>query len=416
MPRNEKKLLITSTHFPPDARPGTHRVTRFIKYLAKFGWDISVLTLKLESRFHTVREDAALVNKIPPSVKVYRTTAPRLAWPFSGLNSYLVPDIESTWIPFACSKGVRIIKEQGIPCVFSTAPPWTTHVICSWFKRRTGIKWVADIRDPWTRRPWMPVEQRRGVRYNILKRIERAVVHTADRVVLNTEPLYRDFCSYYQEIDPKKFLTIMNGIDPDDYRDLPSSYDSNPDRFVITHGGSLYRKRDPRPFLRAVSELVKEKAITERNLIVQFIGGIGSEFDIHRWIRELDLEAVVRVEPQIPHERYLGLLSESNMLLCIQPQTDLQVPSKLFEYIAVGKPILALVHDGATRDIVEQYSKGIARVPEDVAGIKEAILTVVRDENRMTDRPDMQNQDVVKFSVATSAQKLDKILTECLVT
>jgi glycosyltransferase involved in cell wall biosynthesis len=410
----DKTLLIVTTHFPPDARPGTHRVIRFIKYLVQLGWDVSVLTLTPECRLHKARQDPALMEKIPSSVKVYHTTAPRLCWPWTGLHSYLVPDIEATWIPFACHKGLKIIREAGIACLFSTAPPWTTHVICWWLKRHTGIKWVADIRDPWTRRPWMPAAIRRGVRYAILKKIERTMIHAADRVILNTEPLYQDFCSYYHEVEATKFLTIMNGIDPDDYRNLQAVSDSSNDRFVITHGGSLYRKRDPRPFLKAVSELVKDRAIAEDELLVQFIGGIDPEFDLPQWVRDFALEAVVRLEPPIPHEQYLQRLAASDLLLCIQPRTDLQVPSKLFEYMAVAKPVLVLTHDGATRDVVKQYGRGTVVEPEDVAGIKETILQLVHGACPMDDPPAARDGAIATFSGVSLAKELDKTLMECL--
>ena len=414
VPMTDKTLLIVTTHFPPDARPGTHRVIRFIKYLVQLGWDVSVLTLTPECRLHRDRQDPALMGKIPSSVKVYQTTAPRLFWPLTGLHSYLVPDIEATWIPFACHKGLQVIREAGISCLFSTAPPWTAHMICWRLKRQTGVKWVADIRDPWTRRPWMPAEIRRGVRYAVLKKIERTVIHAADRVILNTEPLYQDFCSYYPEVNATKFLTIMNGIDPDDYRDLQTASDFSNDRFVITHGGSLYRKRDPRPFLRAISELVQEKAISEEELLVQFIGSIDSEFDLPQWVHDLGLEAVVRLEPPIPHEKYLQRLAASDLLLCIQPRTDLQVPSKLFEYMAVNKPVLVLTHDGATRDLVQQYGRGTVVDPEDVAGIKEIVLQLVHGERPMDDNTATQDRDMLQFSGASLAKELDKTLTECL--
>jgi glycosyltransferase involved in cell wall biosynthesis len=207
----------------------------------------------------------------------------------------------------------------------------------------------------------------------------------------------------------------MNGIDPDDYRNLQTVSDASHDRFVITHGGSLYRKRDPRPFLRAISELVQDKVISEEELLVQFIGSIDSEFDLPQWVRDFDLEAMVRLEPPIPHEKYLQRLAASDLLLCIQPRTDLQVPSKLFEYMAVNKPVLVLTHDGATRDVVKQYGRGTVVEPEDVAGIKETVLQLVHGELPIDAKTAAQDGDLLQFSGVRLAKELDKTLTECLV-
>jgi glycosyltransferase involved in cell wall biosynthesis len=411
----EKKLLIVSTHFPPDARPGTHRVIRFAKYLTQLGWNIHVLTLRTEAALYKQMRDVSLLNKIPSSVKVHTTNALRLGWPFSGFNSYLVPDKEAGWIPFACSKGLKIIRDHDITILYSTAPPWTTHVTCWWLKKKTGVKWVADIRDPWTRRPWMPARDRRGIRYSLLKKIERMVVNSADRVILNTSHLHKDFCAYYRNVDPEKFLTIPNGIDVDDFCGLDGEK-SSADRFVVTHGGSLYRKRDPRPFLQAVSELVRDKAIAESDLLVRFLGSVDSKFDMHGWVREHNLESMVRIEAAVAHDQYLKELSSSDVLLLIQPDTDLQVPSKLFEYMAVGKPVLALAHSGATADIVEEYGNGMVVRPYDVGAIKNAVIKLLKVERSGETRDVSHGEQIGKWSAATTSQKLDSILRVCLTT
>lgn len=407
----EKSLLIVSTNFPPDGRAGTQRVLRFTKYLVKLGWDISVLTLKPEFSLYKTIQDRSLLSKIPTSVDVRRTRVFRLVWPFSGFNSYLIPDREVGWIPSASRQGLKIIREKRISCLYSSAPPWTTNVICWWLKKKTGVKWVADIRDPWTRRPWMPSEDRKGFRYAVLKKIERAVVHSADRIILNTQPLHQDFCSYYKNIDQKKFVTITNGIDPDDLVGLHGSRELTGGPFVITHGGSLYRKRDPRPFLKAISELVKKKAIRQTDLLIRFVGNIDPKFEIRRWVRELNLESVVRIEPAVPHDQYLNLLLSSNLLLLIQPDTGLQVPSKLFEYMAVGRPILALAHQGATMDIVKQYPRGKVVDPHNVEEIETATLTCLK-------RGEATNEEFVvdhRLNLAISGESLCKELDRVLI-
>jgi glycosyltransferase involved in cell wall biosynthesis len=406
-----KKLLIVSKHFPPNGQPGSHRLVGFIKYLTKLDWKIFVLTLKPEFSFEKHASDESLLGKIPSCTSVHQTGALRLLWPLSGLNSYLVPDREAGWIPIALYKGLRIIKGEDIPVLYSSAPPWTAHVIASLLKKRTRIRWVADIRDPWTRRPWLSAEKRRGARYNTLKRIEKAVVHLADRVILNTDPLRRDFSAFYRDINPAKFVTIMNGMDPDDYPSLGNSARRTNDRFVITHGGSFYRKRDPRPFLTAVAELLREKAISESDLVIRFVGAVDPKFNIHDWVRQRDLQGVVTIEPPLAHGRYLELLSCSDLLLLIQPETDLQVPSKLFEYIAVGKPILALAHNGATKSLVEQYKRGHIVDPYDVSAIKKALLDLI-DGWPVINEDQVDSDDLGRFSIATLSKELDRVLTE----
>lgn len=409
-----KSLLIVSTNFPPDARAGTQRVLRFTKYLAKLGWDISVIAVKPEYSLYKSIQDSSLCDKIPTFVDVRRTRVFRLPWPFSGFNSYLIPDREIGWVPFAYAEGLKVIREKHISCLYSSAPPWSAHVICRWLKRKTGVKWVADIRDPWTRRPWMPLKDRRGVRYAALRRIEKAVIHSADRIILNTPALHREFCSYYKSVAADKFVTITNGIDTEDLSMIDGSPKAGSGPFVITHGGSLYRKRDPRPFLKAVNDLVRKQSITEGDLVVRFVGNVDPKFDLRNWVRQLGLEAFVRIEPPVPHDEYLQLLSSSDLLLVIQPDTDLQVPSKLFEYMAIGRPIIALAHQGATADILAEYPRGILVDPYDVKEIGEAIVGFLRRGYARDDDIAIGQRSSLAFSSENLSKKLDAVLKDCL--
>jgi len=261
----------------------------------------------------------------------------------------------------------------------------------------------------------MSAQDRRGVRYSLLRKIEQTVVNYADRVILNTSNLHEDFRAYYREVDPQKFLTIPNGMDADDFIGLDGAKTFG-DRFVVTYGGSLYRKRDPRPFLQALSELLRDKAVAESDLLVRFLGSVDAKFDMHGWIREHNLQSMVKVEPPIAHDQYLKALASSDVLLLIQPDTDLQVPSKLFEYMAIGKPVLALAHDGATSDTVEEYGNGMVVKPYDVIAIKSAIIKLLKTERTAETNDISDREPIRKWSAATTSQKLDSVLQECLAT
>jgi glycosyltransferase involved in cell wall biosynthesis len=164
----------------------------------------------------------------------------------------------------------------------------------------------------------------------------------------------------------------------------------------------------------AISELLKKKAIKQTDLLIRFVGNIDPKFEISAWVRELNLEPVVRIEPAVPHDQYLNLLLSSNLLLLIQPDTDVQVPSKLFEYMAAGKPILALAHQGATMDILKQYPRGTVVNPYNVKEIEAGILSCLkrgelRDEDFVLD-----HRLNVAFSGESLAKKLDRVLTDSL--
>jgi glycosyltransferase involved in cell wall biosynthesis len=125
---------------------------------------------------------------------------------------------------------------------------------------------------------------------------------------------------------------------------------------------------------------------------------------------------MVRIEPPIAHDQYLKALSSSDVLLLIQPDTDLQVPSKLFEYMAIGKPVLALADSGATSDIVQEYGNGMVVKPNDVIAIKNAIIKLLKPERSAENNEVPHGERIVKWSAAMTSQKLDSVLREYLTT
>ncbi|MFX6461567.1 hypothetical protein ABTG33_18475, partial [Acinetobacter baumannii] len=62
----------------------------------------------------------------------------------------LVPDDQILWFPYAMKKGLEIFKQHQIDVVFSTSGPYTNHLVGLYLKRKTGLPWIADFRDPWT--------------------------------------------------------------------------------------------------------------------------------------------------------------------------------------------------------------------------------------------------------------------------
>jgi glycosyltransferase involved in cell wall biosynthesis len=149
--------------------------------------------------------------------------------------------------------------------------------------------------------------------------------------------------------------------------------------------------------------------VAESDLLVHFLGSIDSKFDMHGWVREYKVDPIVRIEPPVAHNQYLKALFSADVLVLIQPDTDLQVPSKLFEYMAVGKPVLALAHSGATREAVEEYGHGIVVEPYDVKAIKNAVAQLLT-ERRPVSADASQMARTARFCAAATAQQLDSVL------
>ena len=184
------RLLIVSSHFPPDRSAGTHRVLRLANYLQMHGWATSVLTLDAAFYKDSIQLDDALVRRADPRLTIFRTGACRgltalirwrnqllrrgaaapspngvrhtqldrrgwKAWRHHATTSLFgFPDDEIGWFGHAVVRGLRIVRRQRIDVVLSSSPPFTCHLIGYALRSICNVRWVADFRDPWSRAPW----------------------------------------------------------------------------------------------------------------------------------------------------------------------------------------------------------------------------------------------------------------------
>jgi glycosyltransferase involved in cell wall biosynthesis len=141
------------------------------------------------------------------------------------------------------------------------------------------------------------------------------------------------------------------------------------ERFRITHAGSFFGKRTPRPFLAALAE-------SGLDVVARFVGDFRSTD--REWAEELGLGDRLEIVPYATHRRALELERDSEALLLLIPESGGRgrgvLSGKLFEYLAAERPILATVPtDGEAARVLQEADAGIVVAPEDTEGIKAAL-------------------------------------------
>ncbi|NUO81903.1 glycosyltransferase [candidate division KSB1 bacterium] len=428
---SRKKVLVIAYIFPPLARAGVHRTVRFVRYLPELGWDLTVLTVAEPYYPPNSPIDRELLKKIPATVKVAATpvfrgvenlfrikkalrgkhkpaaisqheitkkaaateaaqiadnhpaaTKPRgLVQRGKDLITDLtsIPDKDVNWLPHAVKHALALHRREKFDLIYSTAPPFTDHLVAQFIKQRTGLPWVADFRDPWARAPWKAEILGSSLRGKAAAKLEHQFVRHADRVILNTDWIHREFTQHYGANLSRKFTVITNGFDPQDFTDpvMPPARNA---KMIITHTGALYRKRSPEQFFAACERLLAQGKIAPHELEIRFVGGIAPE--LYRTFEcSAALRQTIQVIPQVSHREALGYQLQSDVLFILQPGTSVSVPGKIFEYIGMRKRILALTPAGATADVVRDHQLGPVVDPEDLPGI-EAALNQLVDEYR----------------------------------
>ncbi len=286
-----------------------------------------------------------------------------------------VPDEQCGWIPFAFVQGLRIVRREGVRVLYTNGPPHSCHLVGAMLARVTGLPWVMDLRDPWSRRPWLSETERRSLRHNAICQMESRCVRRAFRVVLNTPRMRDEFRAFYRDEPPGKFVCIPNACDP---VEIPADTPAN-GVFTLAHTGALYKRRDPQGLLRAVAMLRDRGEIGPETFALYLVGPHSSYLRVPETVRELNLEGLVHVVPPVEHLESLRYLARSHVLVLIQPDTDLQVPAKVFEYMLFHKPILALAGEGALKDLMESFGLGPVADPRDPEDIAEALGEFVRE-------------------------------------
>jgi len=387
-----KKVLMFAFFFPPLGGGGVQRTSKFVKYLPAFGWAPVVVTVG-KGAYWVV--DSTLKEDVPPQAEVVRTSSMSVFYllrllpgggsPGGGgrrsgalfsllrkLSSFfLIPDQYVGWLPFAINAALRYMGKHPVSVIYSTSSPDSSHLAALVTKRLRVRPWVADFRDPWTER--LTFAPPTWIHLRLHRFLEATVLRNADRVVCTSAEIVRDFLNKYPRIEPQKFVVITNGFDPDDFVDaVPLE-----EKFTITHTGILTGKRNAFGFLEGLKLFLGQRPDARHKMHVSFVGPRDTENE-HR-ARELNLLDVVSFRDPLPHGECVRLQRSSHVLLLVEdnsPRGAMIYPAKVFEYAASGRPVLALVPEGAASRFVRELGAGTVCSPSNPLEISKAISSL----------------------------------------
>lgn len=323
--------------------------------------------------------------------------------------SYYSPDMVSPWITEAVKAGVELVHQKKINIIFATGMPWSSLVVGHLIGKKTGVPFIADFRDPWMGNPFLKSKGK----YLDWKELacERSVVSSAALITVNTEPLRDEFMERYPDLPPEKIITLPNGFDPHDFENVDLSSHvpmGHAEKLTLAHAGFLYGKRDPAPLLMAMEELCRR--YPELAGLIEFhqMGGISLDYDFHKRFASLIGSGFVKLMDQMPYTECLNVLARMDVLVVIQPGTKTQVPSKLYDYLCINRPILTITPpDGALGNMIRDHNLGDLFSPEDQQALVQKLADLCdRKKNNALIPGDYPNRDV--FDVRHIARLLEQ--------
>jgi glycosyltransferase involved in cell wall biosynthesis len=299
------------------------------------------------------------------------------------INNFLfIPDNRIGWLPFASlAMLLRKCRAEKIDMIFSTSPPFSVQLVGLAAKLIFRRPWVVDLRDLWTLHPHTkpPTKIHRG----ISRWIERRVLRTADKILNVSESQSEDLMKTYPDIDPDKFQVITNGYDSDDFK--TSDVVAVKKGFSLGHVGTLrlHSGRTPYHLLRALADLKRESPEKVNDMSVFLVGSMDRPVKafVEDFAHKFDLEDTIHRIDFVSHRDAIGFLKSFSVLLFLTVRstkgggsTRGSVSGKLYEYLATGRPILALTEEGPVRDFIQRTGCAIVADHDDTAAVKEKIL------------------------------------------
>ncbi|WP_158859204.1 glycosyltransferase family 4 protein [Lunatibacter salilacus] len=385
-----KRVLIITYYWPPSAGSGVQRWLKFAKYLPEFGWDPVIFTPE-NPDFDL--KDPLMEKEVSPHMEVLKfpiwepyqvlrllktekisdpgilIEKKRKNW-FDKVAIWIranaiIPDPRVYWVKPSVKFLGQLMESNNFQAVITTGPPHSMHLIGRELKRRHGIPWLADFRDPWSTWEFLDTLPMTGWVKNRHLALEASVFREADALVTISPTFQQEM----EHLADRKIQLITNGFDP---VDLPSDFLMNPPEsqtLEIVYTGVIDAIRNPMPFLLAMKEVFGQ---TKNKIKLTFVGRVSQQVKTSL-MEDSWLSSHVELAGYVPHEAVFQYYAKAHILLLILTNTKNakgNIPGKVFEYMATGRKIVALGDpEGDTAQILRQAQAGEVFRHEDRKGL-----------------------------------------------
>lgn len=406
-----RRLLMVTYFFPPVGGVGIERTVKHAAYLPEHGWQ-PVVVAPENSAYRIVNPSS--LDLIPPGTEVHRAAtlepghvrrgvarfigsqqaearggrgghegardsggrlmrAVNAAWSFA-VPKLFFPDDQLLWAPGAIRAGQRAHRRAPVDAVYSSSPPISGHLAAGILARQLGVPWVADFRDPWIGNAFAaPLP---GPYRAVQRHLESWIVRRADRVILATKG-YRDrYSARYPQLR-ERFVHLPNGYDAADLG-TPRPRRAA-EQYRLIYAGSVYGDRELSIFLDGLELALQRDPSLRDRLRIEFVGWFNAPNQAVAARRLPALQPLVQHRGYRPREDVIAMERAADaglILMADGPDRDAVVAAKLYEYLGLDLPVLAIVPPGETREILRELDWGVATDPTP-SGVADGIAAIM---------------------------------------
>lgn len=266
---------------------------------------------------------------------------------FIRLNLF-IPDSRIGWNYFAFQKAKKIISNNKIDYVITTGPPHSSHLIGEKIYKKYKLKWIVDLRDPWSELFYLKDRFRFNFSKKLNVKLETNVIEKADAIITTVGDRYHKILKA-KITNPEKIHQIYNGYDKLNYDKIE---EIKPKKFNIVFTGMLTQNHNYETFYEVLKILnPKQKNL---NLILTFAGRIDKKI-IKIYSNKIELLN----KGYIDHNNAISTIKSSHLLINFNykntEETDM-ISGKLIEYLASGSPIINFSNSAKESEVVLKTS------------------------------------------------------------
>lgn len=437
----KKNVLMIAYYIPPVGGSGVQRTLKFAKYLKDYGWNVTIVSTN--NYYSEDESDNTLLSDFDEEIKIIRINSDVvyseqlnsdiLSGILSLINGMIedkyklsnfintvkenecsnrkdifTPDIYINWANEVIKNISKYIDFKDVNLIYSTSEPYSDHIIGYYLKKIYNIPWVADYRDSWVTHSYKAkmLKEREDLEFEI----EKSIVNFADRVIHVTPLTTEEYIKIFL-LSREKVLTITNGYDENDFKKI---IDKNSEKFTITFGGYVNQNRVPLNLLIAVNELIEENKINRDYINIIYYGKFID--NSRKVILSHNKYGVFTIEGYYSHEEAIQKNSMSSVLLLPvgkEEKFKCVYTGKVFEYLRLHKPILALSPSGSVVEkLINDTQTGVNLEYDNLEGIKNFIYNFYILWKHGNCYTEYNDDEIKKYERKLLTQKLANVFDE----
>ena len=370
-------LLFLTDNFPPEVNAPASRTFEHCREWVRKGHRVTVITCAPnfpKGKVFDGYQNKAFQTETIEGIEVIRV------WSYITANEGFVRRILD-YLSFMASAIVASPRVRGVDLVIGTSPQFFTAVAAYVVSRMKRIPYVFELRDLWPESIKAVGAMKESFALRMLERLEMFLYRKAARIVSVTESFKQVLMR--RGIECTKIEVVTNGVDVSQFKPRPKDPELTrklglEGKFVAGYIGTHGMAHALETLLQAADRL------RGQNFAFIFLGDGARKQALREMADQMKLDNVVFIDsvPKADVPKYWSLLDVSIIHLRKTELFTTVIPSKLFECMGMGIPVLHGV-EGESADIVRREQVGIPFEPEGVDQLCEALQSLKSDPARL---------------------------------